>query len=53
MAILMGAIIWQKILFSQLTINLTFISEGLYQRLLKYQPQLSITLGWDYIPIIT
>ena len=38
---------------SQSTIDLTFISEGLYQRLLKCQPQPSMTLGWDHIPIIT
>ena len=30
----MGAIIWQRMPSSQLTIDLTFISEGLYQRLL-------------------
>ena len=38
---------------SQSIIDLTFISEGLYQRLLQCQPQPSITLGWDHIPIVT
>jgi exonuclease III len=48
-----GAITWQRMPSSQSTIDLTFISEGLYQRLLKCQPQPSMTLGWDHIPIIT
>ena len=48
-----GAITWQRMPSSQSTIDLTFISEGLYQRLLQCQPQPSMTLGWDHIPIIT